>query len=155
MPRDTDYKDSYPQELIDIMSKGAKGAPVFAHFGISRKTFYNWLNKHPAFNDAYEKGWEAAEKWWHDFGVQKMLEGDEAGYKYWQSFVAKNFGYGRNENAQAGPQINIGNVNVFQGQSKDELISFIQEGLKELNVIEAQFQTIPQDIDQKLLDEPK
>lgn len=144
MPRPAEYKDEYPDELYELMVQGQKGASLHAHFGVSKRTFYNWIDKYPEFKDAYERGWEQCEKWWETFGLQKMLEGDERGYKYWKDFMAKNFGYGKGENGsgQNGAMINIGSINIFKEQSKEDIISFIEQKLVELPVLDVTYDTI-------------
>lgn len=152
------YKDTFPEDLLTLMATGKKGAEVHAHFGISAKTFYEWVKRYPDFAEAYERGWEVCKRWWDDFGRQKMLEGDEKGFKYWKEFMAHNFGYGRNENAQT--QININHLQINNNKSKDELIQYIQAELEELQVLEAQFeltekiQTEDYEVLKQLSDEP-
>ena len=141
MARPTGYKSDYPKILLDLMKDGKKGVHLHAHFGINRKTFLEWRKKYPEFEEAYEIGWEECEKWWEDFGRMKMLEGDEKGFKYWISYMNKNFGWANKGEGVGGATINIGRMNVFQGQSKNELIENIENMLKDLP-INAEFEVV-------------
>lgn len=142
MARPTDYRDDFPEQLTELMKEGKKGCHLFAHFGISRRTFYLWCKKHPEFHTAYEQGWELCEKWWEDHGLKMMLAGSEDGFKPWIAFMNKNFNWSnRDKSDQAGgAQINIGNINVFQEQSKEELLTYILKSVNELQIVDAQFE---------------
>lgn len=143
MPRLPDYKETYPEELFSLMKEGKKGAHIFSHFKVCRKTFYNWLGKYPDFKDAYERGWEECEKHWENIGIQMIQEKDDKAFKPWIAFMNRNFGWaGKGGDQAGGTQINIGNMNVFQGQTKQELIVYIQEQLKELPVIDVAFEPV-------------
>jgi hypothetical protein len=137
--RPLEYKDTYPQLVFDLMKEGKKGAYIHAALGVSRKTFYVWCKRYPEFLDAYERGWEECEKWWEEEGRRMILTKDERGFKPWKEFMTKNFGWGKNENAQTGTQININSMTVNNGQTKEELIAYIQESLKELPILDVQF----------------
>lgn len=144
MPKPPHYKETYPEELFLLMQKGKKGAQLHSHFNISKKTFYNWITKHPDFKEAYEKGWESCETYWERIGEQMIEEKDERGHKIWLAFMNRHFGWGKNLNeSQSGTHININNLTVFQQQSKEELIEYIQKQLSELHVIEGELISEP------------
>ncbi len=136
--RPTGYKEEYPEILFNLMKEGKKGAHLHAHFGITAKCFWEWRKRYPKFNEAYEKGFEECEKWWENFGRAKMLEGDEKGFKYWMAFMKRNFNWSSGTESGGAPQININNLQINNYQSKDELIQFITDELKELQIIEAE-----------------
>lgn len=137
MARPAGYQASHPEELFNMMKEGKKGAHLHAHFGIHRKTFWEWLKKYPEFNEAYEKGLEHCEKHWEDIGIQMIQEKDDKAFKPWIAFMNRNFGWAKN--GEMNNTINITSVNVFQDMKKEQLIAQIQEYLQELPVIDVEF----------------
>lgn len=138
--RPSGYQPEYPQQLFDLMKQGQKGAALHAHFGISAKCFWDWKKRYPEFNEAYDRGLEECRKWWDNFGIQKMIEGDEKGYKYWRDFMANNFSVGRYGEATSN-NINITNLQI-NNLSKDELIKQLERDLKDLNILDTSFEEV-------------
>ena len=143
--RPTGYKEEYPEVLFNLMKEGKKGAHLHSHFGITAKCFWEWRKRYPEFNEAYERGWEECEKYWENIGIQMIQEKDDKAFKPWIAFMNRNFGWNKNATGEAGGNttINVNNLQINNMQTKDELIKFIESELKELNVIEAQFEVKP------------
>ena len=57
------YDESYPAKLIELSKKGASIAIICAEFDICEKTFYNWLEAHPEFAEAHDRGTILSEAW--------------------------------------------------------------------------------------------
>lgn len=139
--RPSKYKDSYPEEIIKLMQQGYKDCQIYAHWKISKDTFYEWLNTYPELKQAHDQGLELCEKWWEDEGVRLMKAGENKSFNYWIAFMNRKFGW-HNKNVSGDTNINIQNMNVLQHSNKDRLIEIINEKLgflKETNVIEADF----------------
>ena len=89
----TKYK---PEEHIPLLYKlfaeGKSFAAYCAAADIVSATFYNWLNQHPEFNEAYEKATLKAEVYWEEFGVNNMMQ-PGFNYSWWSSLMRNRFGY--------------------------------------------------------------
>jgi len=133
----------YPErcvELLALMKNGAKDSEIYAKWGISKVTFYEWLRSHEELKQAHEVGLELCEAKWEELGKQGMLKESDIDFKFWIAFMNRKFGWHRDSagsNTQ-NTQINIGNINVLEGHSKDELITYIQDQLKNLPEIECE-----------------
>lgn len=137
------YKDTYPKEIIELMQQGYKDCQICAHWGISRETFYTWLNTYPDLRASHERGLELCEKWWEDEGRRLMMAGDNKAFNYWIAFMNRKFGWAKKESS-GDTQINIQNLN-FNNQSKEQLIEFIQgkiEKLTDQNVLDVDYKLI-------------
>lgn len=49
--RPSDYKDSYGEEILQLMAEGLSLAAAAAEMGIHRQRVYEWEEKHPEFAD--------------------------------------------------------------------------------------------------------
>lgn len=70
----TDYKDTYPLEIIRLMQDGKSIVQTAASLGISKSTFYNWIQKYPEFAAAKHIGTTLSEAYWEEIG-QKGAKG--------------------------------------------------------------------------------
>lgn len=128
------YKpEEHPQQLLELMATGAKDCDVYAKWDISKDTFYRWLREHPEFKEAYEKGLPKAQSVWEDVGKQGMM-GHIKGFNFnaWIAFMNNKFGWTPKNQEGTTNNINIGNVNVFQSKSKEELIDYISTSVTNL-----------------------
>jgi transposase len=62
------YKPEYADRLPKMFSNGESVAEVCLELGISRRAFYDWVDKHPDFAAAYEDGKTYSESWWNKLG---------------------------------------------------------------------------------------
>lgn len=69
-----EYDPLYCSELILIMSEGRGKEAFTAKHGIGRKTFYDWVNRHPEFKEAYASGKEKARKHMSELLHANILE---------------------------------------------------------------------------------
>ena len=55
MPRESDYKRSHhPKMAVKWGEQGYTKTQIAAKFGITRRTLYQWVDKHPEFQEAME-----------------------------------------------------------------------------------------------------
>jgi predicted DNA-binding protein YlxM (UPF0122 family) len=54
--RPTEYKDTYPQMLVEHMAEGYSFESFAGIVDVDRQTIYNWKDKHPDFLDAFRRG---------------------------------------------------------------------------------------------------
>jgi len=59
--RPTKYKKSFVDEAVQICQLGATMPELAAALGVSRRSIYQWANKHPAFSHAIKVGKGAAD----------------------------------------------------------------------------------------------
>lgn len=126
----TKYKDTYPEELIKLMSEGKLNCQVFSAWGIHKDTFYQWMYDHPELKEAYEIGKPQCESWWIDWGM-KGMQGlvPKFNFNTWVAFMNNKFGWvpGNKQPGEATNQtINIGNLNVLQNQNNTQLLEYIK-----------------------------
>ena len=66
------YKSELMEKLPQMFSEGESVVQVCVKLDITKRTFYDWVDKYPEFRDAYEKGREISEDWWINTGKQGM-----------------------------------------------------------------------------------
>jgi len=72
----TDYKPEYCEYVVDKMANEGYIVEEFClDWDISTATFYNWLNVHPAFLDAYTRG-QQRRKGYHKRLLERGLSAD-------------------------------------------------------------------------------
>jgi hypothetical protein len=71
--RPSKYRKEYGSILLEMMAKGKSVVEFCANIGISRDTFYGWVDKYPAFSDTYKKAVELCESYWEDIGKRGIL----------------------------------------------------------------------------------
>lgn len=127
--------DKHPEELIELMEQGYLDVQVYAKWGITKETFYEWKRTHPEFAEAHAIGMPKCEAVYIRKAQEKLQEGDDKGYKYFMAIVSTKFGWGKEEGSK-GNTYNINNLQVIN--SKEEylkLVESVQEQTKELNLI--------------------
>ncbi len=77
------YKAQMAKDLPDMFKEGQAVEEVCAELGITRKTFYEWVKKHPAFKKGYEQGRINANAWWMKLGRLGAV-GKNANFNFWQ-----------------------------------------------------------------------
>lgn len=95
--RPSKYKDTMPDELILMMSKGATESKFCAHHKISRSTFRGWLDSKPEFKEAYEIGLMKAKEWHESLARDHLVEeyqGPKLNTNLWGMLMRNNHGYG-------------------------------------------------------------
>lgn len=62
------YKKSICEKLPDMFANGESVEEVCQELKITRRCFYDWVEKYPEFADAYELGKQASQAWWLKLG---------------------------------------------------------------------------------------
>jgi hypothetical protein len=62
------YKPELAEKLPEMFANGEDVAEVATKLGISRQTFYQWVEKFPKFAEAYALGKQYSEAWWSKLG---------------------------------------------------------------------------------------
>lgn len=128
--------DIHPDELITLMEQGYIDVQVYAKWGITKETFYQWKRTHPEFAEAHAIGLPKCEAVYIRKAQERLDAGDDAGFKYFISIVNNKFGWGKEEGSK-GNTYNINNLQVIN--SKEEylrLVESVREQTQELNLIE-------------------
>ena len=139
------YKDTYPEELIKMMTDGALDCNICVKWKISRDCFYRWLREKSELNEAHEEGKMACEAWWVEWGM-KGMKGDIKGFSFnaWIAFMNNKFKWAKNaltDPAQV-TNISIGNISVLNQLPREDLIEKIKLlGNKHLDVIDVEYIT--------------
>jgi len=66
--RPTKYRKELLEGLPERFAQGQSIEEVCRDMGISRQTFYVWMEKHKQFHDTVKKGLALSEAWWHTLG---------------------------------------------------------------------------------------
>lgn len=69
---DSLYKKEYCELLVKHMSQGYSFGSFGANVNCGRRTLLNWVEEHPDFADAKQKGHEAAKKFFEKLALKKM-----------------------------------------------------------------------------------
>ena len=62
------YRKEIAETLPEQFKDGQSVIEVCGQIGISKQTFYRWVDEHPDFSDAYKKGLELSQQWWEKLG---------------------------------------------------------------------------------------
>jgi len=62
------YKEEFADQLPTMFANGESVAEVCQVLGVTRRAFYDWVDKYPEFAAAYEEGKGASEAWWTKLG---------------------------------------------------------------------------------------
>ena len=62
------YRKSMCDDLPALFENGEAVEEVCVQLGISRRAFYDWVDKYPEFAAAYEMGRLASDAWWLRLG---------------------------------------------------------------------------------------
>lgn len=130
MSRPSKYQESYPEELIKLMEQGSLDCEIFAHWGISKDTFYRWLNEYDDLKEAHAQGMAKCEAWWASKMRQSFMERDDKGFKYCIAIMNNKFNWEKGSKVGEGTtnttNININQMNVLQNKSRNDLLDYIK-----------------------------
>jgi len=74
--RPSEYHPIYGEKVIELGKLGKSKAQIAASLGISRQTWYRWIDEHAEFSDAVKEAEFLCLSWWEDKG-QEGLKGGE------------------------------------------------------------------------------
>lgn len=62
------YKEEFCEQLPDMFANGESVEEVCQELKISKRAFYDWVERYPEFAEAYELGKQASHAWWIKLG---------------------------------------------------------------------------------------
>ncbi len=144
--RPTLYIDTHPEDLVLRMSEGQLDVEIYSAWGIGKECFYKWRRENPDLEAAFKVGYAKCEAYYAKHARQCMLDGNDAGFKYFIGIMNNKFGWGKGEGntGTTNNTINInGNMNVV-GRSDSELLEALNQNLDILRLptVDAEFKQI-------------
>lgn len=77
--------------LFEVFTRGEGLMAFCAETLISKQTFYDWLDHHKEFREAYDIAICLCGKWWESY----PLTNPDFNYPYWYAIMRNRFGYGK------------------------------------------------------------
>jgi hypothetical protein len=84
-------KEKHIGLLFNVFNKGKGLAAFFNAASIGKKTFYDWLEAHEEFKEAYEAAVYLAQEIWEDY----PKDIPDFNIPYWSIIMRNRFGYGK------------------------------------------------------------
>lgn len=100
MPYTPSYKADYPARLIEVLKTGQTLVAFCAEVMVSKKTLYDWLEKHEEFKHAYELGMALSEQYWLKMG-QDNADNPDFNYNHYAFQLGSRFGISRTRKSKA------------------------------------------------------
>ena len=125
------------------MAKGLTNCEVARKFKISEDALADWIKRWPEFAEAWKEGKTARKAYLAESARTCWLEGKDKGYKYFAALAGEELGF--QKQLVSNNQINIGNVNLLDSKSREDLLEFVTDKLKMLP-IDVSSEMIPVDI---------
>ena len=123
--RPSEYQDKYPALIRLYRSNGYEVSAFCSEVGISRDSYYRWVEKYPDFGEAHRIGKEDYKAFYLNEGLKGMKVvrngAEELNEKIWKELKNNPSSIEQTELAQPGTQITIGSMNVLQQLSSDDL----------------------------------
>jgi transposase-like protein len=127
--RPSKYKPEYAEKLLEFMATGASVMEAAAKLKISRDTLYRWAKEHTEFGDALQAGKE-----WSEAKNAEIIKAialgqiQKASVPAYQMYMRNTAGWDKYaESGGVTQNISIGQMNLLQQKSVDELIEYIQD----------------------------
>ena len=87
------YDEGYHTPLLlKMLSKGESRAMYCAEAKIAVRTFYDWLDMHPEFSDAYEVGTQMSQAYWERLAA-KNIGVPNFNYSIWAAVMRDRFNH--------------------------------------------------------------
>ncbi len=135
--RPSKYDKEYCNLVRIIRSQGYSLAALRSHLGISKDTFYRWKKEYPEFGEAVELSDDDSQAFYERTGKRAMLGEIKIDSKIWKEMQDRQHGSVQSTEGNK-TEINIGNMNVLQQLSNEELQKKIEAKMKNLNLIPTQ-----------------
>ncbi len=138
-----EYTEAKDDELIELMEQGLLNCEIIALWDISDSIFYRWLKTYPSLQQAYEIGLPKCEAALVK-RFRQMADGTLEGKHSFNALIAlanNKFHWAKDSKVETSTNIQIGQVNILQNQTKDQLIDFIKTKVKDLEVIDVDFES--------------
>jgi len=132
--RPVEFHPDYIKLVRDIRSRGYSISKFCSVVGISRDSFYRWKKEYPAFKEACDIAEEDSKAFFEELAVK----GSTYEIKVNAALLKdeRDRQHGSVKVADAGKtEINIGNMNVLEHLSQDELKQKIEARMKNLKLI--------------------
>ena len=148
--RPSSYQPAYADRVMSAMQSGQVTIAMLCRdLGISRPTFYRYLDDHPEFKEAYENGKEHAEAWWDEVGIQGMLSKklDSTIYCAFRNNISGWRRSGDSGQEPVGKTVNIQNLNILNNMkqlSTEELEAEIQKKLEKIELAQLENKEEPE-----------
>lgn len=115
------YKKKYAKQLPNLRTNGESVAEVCKFWGISKTTYYNWVNLHEEFAAAHELGEVNQSVWWARLG-RKMATGEVKGNAGVYNFSMKNIENWKDkvETEELNKEEKVGKIQIEVIQPKKE-----------------------------------
>jgi hypothetical protein len=133
------YEYSFPERLINLMSKGYLNARICREFQVSEDIFYKWVNDHPDFSDAYKFGLTFRKAYYFEI-AQNYLEGKcpkvrESMLRDFLSALSEEFKKPEKTTSnQTITNVNIQNMQVLNRLDRPQLIQRAVDLLQRTNI---------------------
>ena len=85
------YKPEFAKMIKSDLKKGHSAIEVLAKIGISKATFFRWLDSEPLFKQAYDEGTILAEAWWIKRG-EDNIDNPDFNFVYYNRVMGSRFG---------------------------------------------------------------
>ena len=93
MGRKTKYLKTYPEALIEHMTKGRSYKSFAAKIGVHIDTLYQWEKTYCEFSEAKKVAFLQAEAFWEDLGLELARAGNG---QVWKMNMKNRFGWREN-----------------------------------------------------------
>lgn len=128
--RPSEYTSDYASQFLEYAEKGNSVTEIAAKLKKSRDTIYRWVKEIPEFGDAFRKGKE-----WSEAKNAEIIKAialgqvPKANVAAYQMYMRNMFGWDKYQGSEGNnfnQTINIGNMNILQDKSTQELIEHIK-----------------------------
>ena len=87
------YKKQFAKDLPNMFKNGESVAEVCMQLGVSRDTFYYWVNNYEEFAEAYDMAKMYSEAWWSKLGRAGALGQSKIQPTVWIFNMKNKFGW--------------------------------------------------------------
>ena len=113
------YKKEYADKLPDMFRQGESIAEIAASFNICRATFYNWVDNHIEFKEAYALGKIYSEAWWEKAGRGGAVGKIDINPSVWIANMRNKFNWDRKEPEEGQAEEKITKVEIIRRVKTD------------------------------------
>ena len=102
--RPTGYTDDLPPKLFEAMRQGKSVVQFCSDIDIAKATFYDWVEKHKDFSDAFKAGKSKCESHWETW-LQNNFENKNMNSILVKMFFTNRFGW--SDKTESKNEVNI------------------------------------------------
>lgn len=119
----------------DVMAKGLSQNAAIKALGISRDTFYRWKREDKEFAAAITDGKTYGEAQQEEVILAMGLGQIKGSVPAMQMYMRNVYGWDKNQDSTVNQTINVGQMNVLQEKSSEELLDYIKDVTHEVKDI--------------------